>query len=49
MNGYRVPKDSTQKDLINEFRKYEINSQKLIAFTLTIKYQKRNVKKKLYS
>ena len=47
MNGYRVPKDSTQKDLINEFSKYKINSQKLIAFTLT-KYQKRNVKKKQY-
>ena len=44
------PKDSIQKllELINEFSKvagYKINIQKLVAFfTLTMKYQKGNVK-----
>ena len=46
------PKDPTQKllNLINEFSEvtgYTINIQKsLHSFTLTMKYQKRNVKKK---
>ena len=47
------PKDSTQKllELVNEFGKlegYKINIQKSVAFlyTITMKYQKENEKKK---
>ena len=47
------PKDSTQKllELVNEFSKvagYKINLQKSVAFlfTVTVKYQKGNGKKK---